>query len=410
MAKKSATLVMNELMFDKQSKGERVVNLGFGEAGLPVLPSLTKIAAEHLPQNSYPYVQGGAQVRKSISGYFRRRGIASDSELCLTAPGSKAIIYALLLAIQGDLILSRPSWTSYGMQAQLMGKKVVWVDTPEVAGGIPDPSLLQQAIDTDRAEGGNPRILLITNPDNPSGTVSPADALSKLATIAKNNDLTIISDEIYRDLAYDQKQYVSIAELAPERTIVTTGMSKSLALGGWRVGAATFPKNDLGQRLYDSVVGSASEIWSGMAIFLEPVAEYAFAEPQDVRQRVAQSRILHQKVSHAIYEIFEAAGAKVREPNGAFYMYPTFRNTEIAERFGVTDDRQLSSLLLAEKGIATLPGRAFGDKPERMGLRVVTSMVYGTNDEERETTLHSQDPVNEPSVRQALDHVREVLL
>ncbi|MFT9393752.1 hypothetical protein, partial [Bifidobacterium sp.] len=81
-----------------------------------------------------------------------------------------------------------------------------------------------------------------------------------------------------------------------------------------------------------------------------------------------------------------------------------------AERFGVTDDRQLSSLLLAEKGIATLPGRAFGDKPERMGLRVVTSMVYGTNDEERETTLHSQDPVNEPSVRQALDHVREVLL
>lgn len=397
---------MNELMADMKRNHKPVINLGFGEAGLPVLPSLKRIAGEYLGRNSYPYVQGGLNVRTAVSGYFRRRRIQADPALCLTAPGSKSIIFALLLAIQGDIILPKPSWTSYGMQAEIMGKKAVWMDIPKECGGIPDPALVQQAIDEDRANGGDPKLLLITNPDNPTGTVAPKKLIMQLAQIAKTNDLMIISDEIYRDLAYLQEDFVSIAEFAPERTVVTTGLSKSLALGGWRVGAAAFPNTDYGRKIYDDVVGIASEVWSGMAIFMEPVAEYAFSEPADVVERIRLSRALHSTVSNAVYQILLEAGASIRRPRGAFYLYPTFQDTDIAREYGVTTDAQLSSFLLSQKGIATLPGAAFGDDPSRMGLRVVTSMIYGDDDAQRERALNCDDPLSLEPIRRTLEGVR----
>lgn len=410
MVVKSATLVMNEMMQKAVAEGRDVVNLGFGEAGLPVLPALRGIMASDSARNAYPAVQGGPAVREAVAGYFRRRGIGADAERIVMAPGSKALLFALMQALDGDLILARPSWVTYAAQARLNGKRIVWVDAPAEAGGVPDPALLEDAIAKARAAGLDPRIMLLTSPDNPSGTVAPRGIVATLARIAREEDLAIISDEIYRDLAYDQTAFTSPAQLAPERTFVTTGLSKSMALGGWRIGAARFPLNDLGGRVMASVIGTGSEIWSGMPIFLEPVAEYCFDEPADVVERVARSRRLHETVSREVWRIMREAGAACREPSGAFYLYPTFAGSALAEALGVHDDAGLSRALLDRFGIGSLPGSAFGDRPERMGLRIVTSMMYGAGDEERLATLESDRPLDSPSVRHGLERTRDVFV
>ncbi|MFT8987907.1 MAG: pyridoxal phosphate-dependent aminotransferase [Bifidobacterium psychraerophilum] len=410
MVAKSATLVMNEMMQHAAEQGRPVINLGFGESGLPVLPVLRGILSDDSARNAYPAVEGSAAVRTALSSYFTRRGIPADPGHCLMAPGSKALLFALMQALKGDIVLPRPSWVTYAAQSTMLDKRIIWVDAPESAGGVPDPALLPAALENARRRGLNPTTLLLTSPDNPSGTVAGRSVIEALLRIAREQKLFIISDEIYRDLAYDHIHFTSPAELAPERTFVTTGLSKSMALGGWRIGAARFPQNDLGDRIMREVIGTASEIWSGMPIFLEPVAEYCFSEPADVLKRVAVSRLLHQRVSTEMHRIMVEAGASCRTPSGAFYIYPTFQGSSFARSLDVTDDTSLSRVLFERFGIAVLPGSAFGDLPERMGLRVVTSMIYGDSDEERLDTLHSSDPLESDSVRNGLERVRDVFL
>jgi aspartate/methionine/tyrosine aminotransferase len=287
---KSATLRMNEQMQDFVAHGIPALNLGFGECGLPVLPVLRELVAAGSAENAYPAVQGSLAARRAIAGYFSRRGIPSEAALCTVAPGSKPILYALLATLSGDLVLPRPSWVSYANQSRALGKPVIWVDAPADCGGIPDPDQLEAALDEARAAGRDPRILLLTSPDNPTGTVAGGEQMRALVRIAAEQNLTIISDEIYRDLAYSPADYVSPAELAPDRTIVTSGLSKNLALGGWRVGVARFPVTDRGRKQLARFVGFASELWSGMPVFLEPVVEYTFSEPADVVERIAASR------------------------------------------------------------------------------------------------------------------------
>src|SRR5690606_23020686 len=111
-------------------------------------------------------------------------------------------------------------------------------------------------------------------------------------------DLIIISDEIYRDLVHDPTAvYLSPAEVAPERTVITTGLSKSLALGGWRIGVARLPQPDSraphGSDLYRRLTAVASEIWSSPAAPVQHAAAYAFGEPAELVQRIAASRRLH---------------------------------------------------------------------------------------------------------------------
>lgn len=406
---KSATLVMNEKVQALEAAGRPVVNLGFGEAGLPVLPVLSSLAAADLRRNEYPKVQGSLAARSAVAGYFRRHGIGADPGLCLIAPGSKAILYGLLRALDGDVVLARPSWVSYAAQASLLGRRSIWVDVPAVAGGVPDPDLLPAALDKAIAEGARPRVMILTLPDNPTGTVAPAEVVRRLCAIAEKYDLAIISDEIYRGLAYDQDAFLSPAEVAPDRTFVTAGLSKSLALGGWRIGVARFPQSELGETTYRRFVAMASEVWSGLAVFLEAVVEYVYAEPADVTERVAASRRLHQAVSTEIWRILSAGGAEVRKPAGGFYLYPSFVGTPLASSLGATTDVELAERLLDEHGIAAIPGSSFGDDPSRLALRVVTSMVYGTGDAQRLATLHAADPLAAAPVVAGLGRLRSAL-
>jgi aspartate aminotransferase len=233
-----------------------------------------------------------------------------------------------------------------------------------------------------------------------------------LCSVADRHDLVIISDEIYSDLIHDRAaEFASPASISPERTVVTTGLSKNLALGGWRLGVARLPGGRLGRELRDRLLGVGSEIWSAPAGPVQQAAAVAFSEPPPLVERVALSRRLHARVARAVALRFAAAGASVPTPQAAFYVYPDFtpRADALLRRHGITSDEGLADLLLGQHGVGVLPGSAFGEESGRLRLRVATGLLYGDSDEQRTAALNSADPCSLPWIAASLDRLEEVL-
>ncbi len=402
----SATLEINERVAEHRRAGRAVLHLGFGEAGLPVLPELVDKLRAAAPDSSYAPVAGAEVARVAAAGYWERRGLPTEADQLLLAPGSKPLLYAALAALDGDVVLPEPSWVTYAAQAALTGKQVIGVTVPPGYGGVPDPDRLEEAVRTARSHGADPRVLLLTLPDNPTGTLAPDDAVRRVCELADRLGLVVVSDEIYRDLTHDGSRFASPATYLPERTIVTCGLSKSLALGGWRIGFVRVPATTEGRHWRSAMLGVASEVWSSIATPMETAAVYALDEPEPVRRRVEASRRLHGAVASAVYDAFAEAGAVVRPPSAGFYLYP---DLEIVRGVrGLKSGADLARFLLDEHGVAVLPGEVFGDQPEALRFRVATSLLYG-DEQQRWTALESTDPCALPWIASSLDRLRTVL-
>ena len=270
------------------------------------------------------------------------------------------------------------------------------------AGGVPDPAHLRAALAEAAGVGARPGILVLTLPDNPTGTVASEALVREVCEVAEAADLLIVCDEIYRDLAHEPERFVSPAELLPERVFVTTGLSKSMALGGWRVGLVRLPDGRLGAEAGAALAGLASEIWSALAAPMQHAAEYVLSEPPEVVEHVAASRRLHRAVSHAAYDVVSAAGLACRPPSGAFYLYPDFAGRPFGSGAELADD-------LLGRGIAVLAGEAFGDDPAALRVRMATSLLYGDSDEQKREALASDDPAALPWIAASLDRLRDGL-
>jgi aspartate aminotransferase len=406
----SATLAANERVQARIASGRPVLHLAFGEAGLPVLPNVAERLGAAAGANGYGPVAGSPAVRAAAAAYYERRGLPTSPDRVLLAPGSKALLYALLNVLPGDVILPRPSWVSYAAQAALAGKRVVGVPIARDAGGIPDPDALRAVLAAARADGGEPAILVLTLPDNPTGTLAPAAIMEEVCAAAREHGLLVVCDEIYRDLAYEPGALLSPATLLPEHAFLTNGLSKGMALGGWRIGFCRLPDGPLGAEAARAVGGIASEVWSSLAAPMQHAAAYVLDEPRDVREHVARSRRLHRLVTSAAYEWVVAAGAVCRAPTGAFYLYPDLEPLRPAlAAHGVTTGAQLAELLLEHHDVAVLEGAAFGDDPAALRLRMATSLLHGSTDEQRWEALGADDPVALPWIAAALERLGEAL-
>lgn len=408
----SATLAIGEETERRRRSGRPVLPLGFGEAGLPVHEGLQRALAEHAVCGWYGPVAGVPELRAAAAGYWERRGLPTRPDQVVAGPGSKPLLLALLTTLDGAVALPRPSWVSYGAQASLLGKEAVYVGTPTAQGGVPDPDRLDALAVSVRRDGRPLAAVVLTLPDNPTGTLAGAATVRAVCDVAERHDLLVISDEIYRDLVHDDRTpYLSPAEVVPHRTVVTTGLSKSLALGGWRIGVARLPDGPRGAALTAEVASIASEIWSVPAVPVQRAAAWAFTEPDCLRERVRLSRRLHGRVARAVADEFRGVGAEVPEPAGAFYAYPDLEphRDQLRARHGVEDGAGLASALLDGPGIATLPGSAFGDDPSALRLRLATSRLYGATPEQREDALVAEDPLTLPWISDQLTQLRDGL-
>lgn len=407
----SATLAINEAMEERQRAGLPVLPLGFGEAGLPVHPALRDALSTEGHRNGYGPVAGLPLLRSAAAGYWERRALPTNPDLVVAGPGSKPLLYSLLHSLGGDVVIAAPSWVSYATQAHLTGHRAIHVPTAPGQGGLPQPDLLETTVVQARRLGRDVRAVVVTTPDNPTGTVPARDTMQRLAEVASALDLVIISDEIYRDLVHDPRTVVhSAAEFAPERTVVTTGLSKNLALGGWRLGLARFPDSPVGHRLCAAVTGVASEIWSSPAAPIQHAAAYAFTEPAELTERVEQSRRLHGAVARAAAAHLSAAGAAVPAPQAAFYLYPDFEPVSAhLSRVNVRTGVELSDFLLDRYGMGTVPAAEFEGGDKALRLRLATSQLYGHTEAERLTALSAADPTQLPWIQAHLDRLRDIL-
>lgn len=409
--RESATLRIDDEVRRLRASGHPVLHLGFGEAGLPVHEAVADQLRTAAGDNRYGSVAGGEPAREAAAGWFGRRGIPTEAEQIIFGPGSKPLLYALLAAIPGTVILPRPSWVSYAAQAALLDRKIVWIDTPDGCGGVPDPDRLQEVLSAAAAAGEAPGVLVLTSPDNPTGTVGDPAIVRRVCELAGHYGVTVISDEIYRDLAYpDSAGVASPAEIGLERIVVTSGLSKSLALGGWRIGYARVPAGAWGRQLGSELRAIASEIWSCLAAPMQHAAAYALGEPEEIKEHIAASRRLHQAVAGAMHTAVVSAGISCRRPTGGFYLYPDFEPARPAlKALGVESSDDLSAYLLDHYSVAVLPGSAFGEPLHALRLRLATSQLYGTNEAQRWQALKSAAPVTLPWIEQGVAQFAAVL-
>lgn len=386
----SPTLAINERISRLTSDGRSIYHLGFGESRFPAHPKILAAFRAHAAKTSYPPVAGFPETREAIAQFYRREfAIDARPDRVIVGPGSKSLIYVLMQALAGDVLLHRPAWVSYEPFARMCGKQVAWVDTHIEDEYCMTADALEASISTARSAGHDPHILLINSPGNPTGVTYPEETIVTLAEVARANDLTIISDEIYAAQAYPHRPHVSIARYYPEGTVVTGGLSKQLSLGGWRFGCAVLPITDAGAAMMRPLVGLAGNIWSSPAAPVQRAATVAYSDDPDVVEYMRTTASIHRIVTEALYEQLVDAGIPCVPPSGAYYLYPNFNpwHDVLRKRHDVTTSDELAALLLDENGIATLPGTAFNSRPDDLSIRLATSYLYAEDDAQVARTL-----------------------
>ncbi|HUA70411.1 MAG TPA: pyridoxal phosphate-dependent aminotransferase [Solirubrobacteraceae bacterium] len=407
----SATLAVNERIRRLIDAGQPILHLAFGEAGLPVPDEVVDALTRGAPDNGYGPVAGSPRARTAAAGWFDRRRLRTDPDQVVIAPGSKALLWALLAVLPGDVVLPQPSWVSYAAQAALAGKRVWGVPiAADGPGGVPDPTALEETLAAAARQGHRPGVIVLTLPDNPTGTVPDADHVHRTVEIAEAHGLSIVSDEIYRDLAHEPGAVHSPAEYLPERTYVTSGLSKNMALGGWRIGFVRVPEGAAGRAAREAMVGLASEVWSSAPAPMQHVAGHVLNEPPEVVAHIDRSRRLHRATTLAAHGRLAAAGIRCRPPTGGFYLYPDFEpmRPQLAGQ-RVDGGDALAEHLLEQYGIGVLSGVAFGDEPSALRCRIATSLLYGESDDQRRQALAAGDPLQLPWIKSSLDRLGEAV-
>ncbi len=382
----SPTLAINEVVAARRAAGRKTIHLGFGEASFPLHPLLNEAMARAAKHTGYAPVAGIPSLRKAIAAYLERtRGLAFTPDQIIVAPGSKPLLYTLLQALEGDLLLPVPSWVSYAPHARLAGRRVIPVETGASDHHRLTPQTLSETLARARFEGANPRILIVNTPGNPTGSMFSGEDTQAIAHWSRERGITLISDEIYAELAHGWRAHVSPAQFYPEGCIVTGGLSKAFSAGGWRLGYAALPGGTASKQLMASLRALASEIWSSATTPVQEAAVVAYSSTAELTSYVKASARIHAYAVSRLYETLAEAGALCPRPAGGFYLYPDFApwRDALLER-GVTTSEQLAHYLLDHWDIAALPGTAFGEPPQALRLRLATSMLYTLAEAETE--------------------------
>ena len=346
----SLTLAVTNRAKEMKAKGEQVYGLAGGEPDKDTPDNIKQAAIKALENGATKYTPsvGLPQLRQAISEKLKRdNGLDyTPNQICVTS-GAKPAVYSALRATisEGDeVIIPSPYWVSYPSMVQLCGGTPVFVETkPENGWKITAEEF---------ADAMTPRtkMIILTTPHNPTGTVYTEDELRALGQIAVDEDILIIADEIYEHLVYGDTKHVSMASLSEEiynLTITINGFSKGYAMTGWRLGYSAAPAHIAKyiKLIQDHTASNATtfcqygaiEALSGDQSFIADLRE-----EYDFRRQYVYSRL------SAMPKI------KMVEPKGAFYFF--IDTTELG--MGSLD---LCEKLLDRYKVAAVPGIAFGN-------------------------------------------------
>lgn len=366
----SPTLAVNEMAVKRRAEGKAVLHMGFGESPFPVHPRLLQALQNEAHRKDYLPTGGLPELQRAVASYYENKtGIDTTQFDVIIAPGSKLVLYALQMAIEGDVLIPVPSWVSYTPQAKMLHTGIIKFSAILDDGGFHiDSKNLRKVICEARAAGKNPSKIILNSPSNPTGLMVPESELEDLASLCVEEDIFIISDEIYGFISFDGS-YRTIAKYAPAHTAVTSGLSKHLSLGGWRLGIGFIPKAVEG--LQNLLCNIASETWSCVPAPVQYAVIEAYKGHEDVETHIRACADIHKTMSTYIAGSLRGLGINVPPPQGAFYNYPDFEVFRGAlAAVGIYGSKDLAERLLNDYGLVALPGVAFGAAPEVLTLRL----------------------------------------
>ena len=388
--KVSATLAINDRVKEMWAEGQNVYHLAFGESRFPVHPKIADALCGNVQKRSYLPAAGIPELRKTIAEHYGRvYGLDVAPWQVITGPGSKAMIFAALQCLGEEIIVPRPSWVTYAPQVHLLGKPITWVPTHPEDHYLVGIDVLRDALQASHHDMGNPEVLILNNPGNPTGTMRSPEQNRVLGEFCHEEELMVISDEIYARTAFTDIPFVSFARYYPEGTIVTGGLSKDLSLGGWRFGVAVVPPNRGGKALAEALTNIATNVWSCVAAPVQYAALVAYSGDPDVEEYVKLCARMHSIRTRYLYDLMVRLGVQCVEPSGAFYIFPCFdRWKEALQARGIMNCEDLALYLLERSEIAALPGSAF-HAIRHYCLRVSSSFIDAATDEKADALVEA---------------------
>ncbi len=334
--------------FDIVSEMDDAISLGVGEPDFDTPWHIRDEGIYSLEKGRTFYTSnaGLKELRNEISKYVENsQGVKYDpvNEVLITVGGSEAIDLACraLLNPGDEVIVPEPSYVSYVPCAVMAGGTPVIINLKEENEFRLQPDELENAIT------GKTKILVLPYPNNPTGAIMEENDLKRIADLIIDNDIYVISDEIYSELSYKEK-HTSIVSLPgmKERTIYINGFSKAYAMTGWRLGYACAPK---------VICEQMTKLHQFCIMCAPTTSQYAAIEALRHGQRdVEEMREAYNERRRFLMNEFREMGLKCFEPYGAFYVFPSIKE------FGMTSD-EFCTRLLKEKQVAVVPGTAFGD-------------------------------------------------
>lgn len=388
------------------------------ESGRSVPPGLAALLAAAAGRTDPEPPGGGPVLREAAAGYWWRRGLRGHAEDSLAAPGAPALLLALLAAHGGDVLLPRPCPAWWTPQIRLLGRPAYHVPTTAEAGGVPDPYALLETVRRVRAEGGDPRVLLLSVADDPTATVPPPELVRESCEAAVAEGLHVISDETWRDTLHHPRDTVllSPAEMCPDDVTVLADLAGGgLVPGSWPCAVARFPPTGAARAdRYGDPRARALDVLTALGAVLPapvaPAVAHALDEPEDVFVPALRAAAVHGRLAAAAHRAVLAAGALARPPQAGRHLYADLGplRAGLAAR-GVTDSLELEQYLTARLGAPAPGGHRFGDELGALRVRLATAPLLGATPPERAETLATREPEQLPQTVRALAALTAVL-
>ena len=369
----SPTMGLSAVAKDLKAQGHDVVEFGAGEPDFNTPENIKAAGIKAIEDNFTQYTVnlGIKELRGAICEKLERdNGLKYTPDQVIISSGAKHSVFNAIMAlcdVGDEIIIPAPYWVSYTEMIKIADGIPVAIPTTGDTGYKITAQQLKAAI-TPKSKA-----IIINSPGNPTGAVYTEAELREIAKVCVENNLYVISDEIYEKLIYDGEKHISIAAFGEDikkLTVTINGVSKAYAMTGWRIGYAVAEKEII--KAMDAFQSHATSAPASMA---QKAAYEAIAGNQDAVEKMRKE--FDKRRKFVVDELNKIPGIVCQVPKGSFYVFPDIKGLYGKTIGGVLieDDESFAKLLLEKVYVAVVPGSAFGS-PGNLRLSYASSIDY----------------------------------
>ncbi len=347
----SVTMAITALGRELKAQGKDILSFSAGEPDFdtPEIIKQAAIKAINDGHTKYTAVEGIIATKQAIINKLKKdHGLEYKLDGIVISNGAKHSLFNLfqVLIEEGDeVIIPAPYWVTYPEQVKYSGGEPVFIETDDTTEFKITPEQLKAAITP------KTRVLLLNTPSNPTGSVYSKEELLALGEVLKGTDIIVFSDEMYEKIMYNGKKFTAAAEVSEDmykRTVTINGLSKAVAMTGWRFGYIATPDVALAKAL--------TKLQGQVTSNINTMTQYAAipALEGDADETIEMMRVEFEKRKNIAVKSFnEIKGLSTIDPDGAFYLFINIQEV-------TNDSMKFCSELLEQTGVALVPGLAFG--------------------------------------------------